>query len=160
MEVLAGGKPRFYWVDDNGAGHDCAFSGVNIVGSGWTHVTLVRDIANAKAYCYIDGVLKQTVTISSAIIESGYTNPICIGGDLRGSNSCSFLGKILNITAYSDIRTADEIAADFASESPDFEDDALIAHYDLTELGSVNNRDAIVDESGNGNEYGKNISLV
>ena len=151
MEVLANGVPRFYWIDDNGSAHDCVFSSVRIIGNNWTHVTFVRDIANGKAHCYINGVLEQTVNISSSVVESKYTTPICIGGDLRSGNSCAFLGKILNITAYSDVRTADEIAADYSADAPDYDDTALIAHYDLSKVNSESNREAIVDTTGNGN---------
>ncbi|MBQ8254520.1 MAG: metallophosphoesterase [Clostridia bacterium] len=151
MEVLAGGKPRFYWQIGSKA-YDYQFSNVNIINNCWTHVTLVRDIANSKAHCYINGELVQSVNISDAAIESGYTTPICIGGDLRGGNSCSFLGKIRSIIAYSDVRSADEIKADYTAVAPDYNDTALIAHYDLSELINVNGREGIEDLTENGND--------
>ncbi len=157
FEVLQNGVPRFYWQNGNGTSSgNCSFSGINIADGKWKHVAVVRDPAEGKAYCYINGVLAGTETISASTVETSYTNPICIGGDLRraeqNDNNCRFLGKINSITAYSDVRSAAEIASDYKADKPDYNDGSLIAHYDLTSITEKDNRDTIVDLSNNGND--------
>lgn len=111
-----------------------------------THLAFVMeevdDVTNVS--CYVDGVKVEE-------LASGYSQPtmkfelptsaFCVGGDHRTGNTSYFPGEIYSVAAYSDIRSADEIATDAAS-SVSTEDADMIAYYDLTNV-----TDAVVNNS-------------
>ena len=84
----------------------------------WVHVAVVRDEAAGKVSCYINGEFYQTSTV--AMEEYGYHTStqqlrgMCVGGDYRSGNTYYFKCEIKEIAIYSDVRTPDEIKADYA----------------------------------------------
>ena len=75
-----------------------------------------------KVSLYVNGVLKEIINATKSNMKSGWFSTVetlCVGGDRRtkdGDNCSYFRGEIKNVTVYSDLRTASEIAA-YASES-------------------------------------------
>ena len=147
FEVSNNGIPRLYIVEANGTVYDYKFTNLHVNTGEWVHLAIVRDAAKSKSYCYIDGELKQTLSIA-------YTYPIesiaalQIGGDYRGGNVQYFKGSIKSIALWDDVRTATEIQTDMNSVSGS----GLIAAYDLTAFEGL----VIEDLSSNGYD----VSLV
>ncbi len=110
----------------------------------WTHVALTVDTAEKKAICYINGAAAQTQTLTDeqigAINAVSFTEDNCKELYLGGMHDYSTVkwsmrGKLGSLAAYSDIRTADEIAADYLDyTSPDNSD--LQVAYVLNETGA------------------------
>ena len=148
MEIYTGGVPRFYAYYSSSKKVDIKFSDVNVNTAEDLHLTITIDTANGKAYCYVNGELKQTV--SKAVTETVSLNPYMIGGDLRADNDQYFKGSIKYAATYSDLRTADEVKADV--NGADTNDADLLFAYDLTAVGdnklkdlSKNKNDLVVD---------------
>ncbi len=156
FEIYNNGQPRFYW-NYGASTHSVIFDQVNVYNDCWTHLALVRDPENNTITCYVNGVAVQTKSVSSMAIESEYSVPMCIGADLRGGNAQYFKGYIRNATAYSDVRTSDEIASDAKAVAPDYNDSALIAHYDLTKTTTVGSTKAVEDLSNNANDLANRL---
>lgn len=155
FEIQSGGHPKLYMNDDPSLDptndiHDFIFSDVNVATGEKLHLAIVRDVANQELRCYVDGVLKQTISCSK------YTGPLqagsmSLGGDFRSGNAQYFKGTIYSAAMYSDVRTANEIQSDSASSTPDT--DGLIAAYDLNNLTSEN---CISDLSANNYDMFRN----
>lgn len=146
FEIHKNGQPRIYYIDDSKATGDYMFSAINIAKGEPVHVAIVMDRANSKAYCYIDGQLKGTIEAS---YPASITLPkIGVGGDLRSGNGQYFKGEIYDIRLYSDMRTSDEIKADYSENTLDTE--GLIAAYDFTDLDE--DTETISDLSANEND--------
>ncbi len=158
FEVHQGGRPRLYWTESNGKNSDWVFTGVNICTGEWVHMAIVRDADAGKVYCYIDGVLKQTLTMAA---DKGREDTIpagglCIGGDVRGGNGQYFKGAIREIAVFSEMRDEDQINSDMLS--PEGED-GLLAYYDLTDhKGGTDIPD--LGESGCDAKYFYNITWI
>ena len=123
----------------------------------WVHIAVIKDDAAGKAHAYINGEFVQTADAATG--EYGYftsgmdTPALCIGGDHRSGNSQYFKGEIREIALYSDIRTADEIKADYAGIKA--ENDNLMVWHKLS-AGTTEAKDL----SGNGYDFGPNKSKV
>lgn len=105
------------------------------------HVAIT--VNDSKALLYINGVLKETRTISSAYYDVIPSNKYMLGGDLRGNNEQWFKGEIKNVAVYSEPLTEAEIT----QAGVDYAQDKLICAYDLTK-SSIEER--IKDLSKNG----------
>lgn len=146
FEIHNNGRPRLYWTESTGKVADWIFDNVNVCTDEWVHVAITRSVSEGKVYCYVNGTLKQTLSIASdkgredIVLSSG----LYVGGDIRSGNAQYFKGAIRGIAVYSDVRTGDEIKKDMTK----IEDEAdLLACYELT---SHKRGDKIVDKSGNG----------
>ena len=143
FEVHANGTPRLFIVDASGNVTDLNFGQINLYNGKDTHVAIVRDATNKKAYCYIDGELRQT-------LGCAYTSdikvpaPLIFGGDLRSGNQQYFKGSIISAALYSTARSAEQIKNDYEGNTTDSTD--VVASYKTDRL--VNN--VIPDLSGNG----------
>ncbi|MBQ8254522.1 MAG: metallophosphoesterase, partial [Clostridia bacterium] len=135
LEIYTNGNPRLYWRT-NGVEVNLVFTKVNVITGEELNLTIVRDIANKTAYCYVDGVLKETKTWTNDIVELR-ERPSAIGSDKRLENRQMFKGALKNVTLYSDVRTADEVKAN----NVDTTDTALLCHYDFTASGSKKLKD-------------------
>lgn len=104
----------------------------------WYHLSVARDSTAGKIYCYLNGVLVQTVNnavFDDFVIEDTYA----VGGKLSTPNDTYFNGKIASIAVYSDCRTAEENNADYTATvdtkniaaAVNNNDTALVAAYDL-----------------------------
>lgn len=139
FEVSDNGVPRLYIVEASGAVYDYKFGNAHVNTGEWTHVAIVRDAAAAKAHCYVDGALKQTLSVNyTKEIDCGAN--LQLGGDYRGGNVQYFKGAIESVALWDDVRSATEIQADMASVSGA----GLIAAYDLATMRDGN----IADLSG------------
>lgn len=124
--------------------YDCLWN-VNLFTGDWTHVSIVKDVANRKLNCYINGTLAQSKSMPSAAynadaIESGISywgdGATMIGGNIHNTTQNSyFKGMIKKVTLYNDARTAEEIGADYVADTPNT--DGLIAWYDLSSVSAT-----------------------
>ncbi|MBE6560975.1 MAG: hypothetical protein E7662_07600 [Ruminococcaceae bacterium] len=84
----------------------------------WVHIAVVKDETAGKAHCYINGKFVQTSDTAAQpyayTVREKTPKPLCVGGDYRQENDQYFLGEIREIAVFSDVRTADEIKADYA----------------------------------------------
>ncbi len=131
FEVHQSGSPRLYWTESNGKNSDWIFTNINVCTGDWVHVAITRDVDAGKVHCYVDGVLKQSLSIAADkgredTIPSG---GLCVGGDVRSGNAQYFKGAIREIAVFSTVRTADEINDDMLMP---YGEDGLLAYYDLT----------------------------
>ena len=123
MEVMTTGVPRFYAhnVDASGKAtekNDLRFSDVNLFTGVWTHVVFTIDTENACVKLYVNGELAQTVTMTYTTLLDP-ANSYIIGGDRRSKNAAFCPGQIHSVAIYSDVRTADEVAADMLAPGAD-----------------------------------------
>ncbi len=129
FQVFANGHPGFYI---RGIGGDetlgVAFSDVNVYNGKKTHLAIT--VGNGSYKCYVDGVLAQTINgaaFSNFSVDMNST--MFIAGDFRDGNTQYFKGIVYDIAIFDDIRTADEIEADFQGVA--YTDESLIAAYEL-----------------------------
>lgn len=148
LEIHNGGKPRLYCVDDHKNTNVLTFDQVNVLTGDWVHLAIVVDPANAKADCYVNGVLKQTLTDIEYPTDVTVDKVLCLGGDWREDNPSYFKGEIRSVALYRDQRTAEEIAADAVAALPATDDMILGYAPQLDAYGSAPT--AIADLSGNG----------
>ena len=147
FEVYSNGAPRLYWVDSKGNIANFVFANVNLYNGEWTHVAIVCD--NMKIHCYINGELAQTLK-TSKLSQEACPDKFVVGGDLRSGNAQYFKGRIKSFAIYSDVRTADEVKADFKASTVDKE--SLIAAYDFSKIEAGKTPDKISDLGTNGND--------
>lgn len=143
------GQPRIYYCDDSKTVGDFRFKSINICTGEPVHMAIVMDIDASKAYCYIDGELKETLTGVAYPSSINYSS-IALGGDLRDGNAQYFKGEIYDVRIYSDMRSAEEISNDALGTSLD--ESELIAAYDTLGYSADNLPEKIEDKSGNGND--------
>ena len=145
FEIAANGHPRIFWSVATSKDASIIFDSVNVCTNSWVHLAIVRDKAAQKLHCYVNGQLKQSITMDSVANEDVIpAQGLCFGGDLRGENVQYFKGAIRSAAAFSDVRTAAEIQADMTS--PAGQDD-LMVYYDVTNQAVRTN---VTDLSGNG----------
>ncbi|MBR3988371.1 MAG: metallophosphoesterase [Clostridia bacterium] len=95
------------------------------------HLSIVTDINAKTISCYIDGKLVQTIkSVKSKLPFEEKFNPV-IGGEHKYGNAAYFTGVISSVALWSDVRTADEIAASF-TDGFDKADKNLLAAFDLS----------------------------
>lgn len=107
------------------------------------HLAIVKDNANKKAHCYINGVLKQTLNYTTSS-EAPRMETVIGSDQLFDVGKQYFLGYILSIRLYSDVRSAAEIVADYEGK---IDTDELLASYDFTK---VTNEEIIKDFGNKG----------
>lgn len=140
VEINGSGFPCIYYVMPDGTSKSSTFSLAKVSAGEMVHLTIVRDTEAKKVYCYINGVLKDSLKCTAVDYVPAY--PYGVGGDYRTGNDAYFRGDVLSVTMYADMRTAEEIAADVTA--PDLTDESLIVSYDLTAWGA----DAIAPAGG------------
>lgn len=151
FEITTNGRPRMYVVEyTSGAKaiHDVTFKSVDVRTGESVHVAITHDKAKAETYCYVDGVLKETIAGALNITDEVLNNPFMLGGDLRSGNAQYFKYEIEDVAIYSDTRGAEEIKA--AMKAVDTADSNLIAYYNTAKASSA----IIKDESNNGYHVG------
>jgi len=129
IEIFNNGVPRLYLITSAKKTVDVKFTEVDIRSDGFVLLSIVLDVANAKALCYVDGELKQSVSVSLSG-ELTYPELHMIGGDHREGNSQYFKGVIQSVVAYSDVRTAAEIEESMVKMDVD-DPDILVAYFFL-----------------------------
>ena len=151
--IHSGGHPRIYFVGDERNSETITFTEVNILGPDWVHLTLTLDLDRQEAKCYVNGALKQTITGLDRLSKSvTVDNPSYLGGDLREDNTNYFRGRIKSVALYNDVRTAEEVQADY--KAPLKGGEGLLAAYVLTEEKDL------PDLSGNGYDLTCNATWI
>jgi len=93
------------------------FDAVDVRQSRWVHIAVVRNKPAQSFELYVDGELAQTVALDVGTDIEGFLFNHVIGGDrlVVYAPSRYFEGKIRQVTAYSRVLTAAEIARDYAN---------------------------------------------
>ena len=108
IEISKNGNPRLYHRNANNVFDSLIFNNVDIrSNTQWVH--LVFTISGNRVSCYVNGVLKQTLTAANTIQLESTNADFIIGGDFRSGNSRSFKGRILELDLYSGILSAEKI---------------------------------------------------
>lgn len=144
MEINGNGIPCIYYFMPDGSSKSSIFTLAKVPAGEEVHLTIVRDTAAKKVYCYVNGEKKDSLKCTAIDYVPDY--PYGVGGDYRTGNEAYFRGDILRFTMYADIRTVEEIQADMTA--PDLQDADLIASYDLNTWGA----ETIAETSGTGND--------
>ena len=148
FEIYSNGQPRLFWSNSkNVAYSDAIFTSVNVCTGDWVHLTITRDVSEGKLHCYLNGEWKQSINLPEILAENVIPDQVmCPGGDLRNGNAQYFKGAIRSVVMFSDMRTAEEIAAD-KDRASFVGQDGLMVHYDMANHTA---KTAIADLSGNG----------
>lgn len=149
---LTNGYPAIYLMTLDGSKTSIGFSDAKLTRGVWHNVAITLDSETGVVSCYVNGTLKQTAVASNDIDFALSQNlPMTLGWNNTSSSNNAFKGAIKSVVLYSDVRDANEIAADrFAPEM----DGALIAYYDTEFYGC---REHIKDLSYNKNDLINNL---
>ena len=99
----------------------------------WTHIAILIEPQKNQLSCYKNGEFVQS---NSAAIRLGDMDarvidyPLVIGNDNRFGQEYGFKGRIASLSMYSDVRTAEEISADYQNAS--YTDPDTLAHWEFT----------------------------
>jgi len=143
FEIDTNGRPKLYMRYATGAEKRHSFN-FDVRTGEWLHLAIVNDYRKGVIYCYVDGEPVDRLNQSWTPVKSDM--PALIGNDYRFGEVYYFKGELHSVAVYSDVRTADEIRVDMASDVRSMEKDGLIAAWDLS---SVLNG-VMTDLSGNG----------
>lgn len=124
------------------------FDKVNVFSSKPVHMTITLDHAKQNVKCYINGVLKQTITSLPKVVQKPFvpTYRYVIGGDWYGGNPNYFRGELYSLGVWSDVRSASEVAEDYFV-GVNTADKALMAYYDLSLCDSCMKQDQSAKEN-------------
>ena len=101
----------------------------------YVHLAItVERIADGKdkTHFYYNGVLVDTIEYEVPAGIFGSSCNLVVGGDHRGGNVQYYKGNIKNVALFTDVRTADEIAADAASA----DSEVVFAYFSIKNGGS------------------------
>ncbi len=135
FEVYSNGQPRVFY-SSGGTTVNCTFTNTSLPMDGsWVHLAITHD--GTTLTCYVNGVDVETKQDDTFVAPTGAIKKSPrVGGDQRPGNEKYFTGKIKGVEVYSDVRTADEIKADYErllTKAPD--GDNLLAAYNFTRGG-------------------------
>ena len=161
FELREGGNPSIWWKPtSSSASQSLRFSDVDVATGQKLHLAVTFSTTEVK--CYVNGELKQTLTGDFADLAAEQMNNFAVGGDLRNGNIQNFKGNIYSVAVSSDVKSADQIAADM--KSVDYTSDSLLFAYDLTQTGNERLRDLSVNQNHltytNLSDSTKNASFV
>ena len=157
FDISHKGNPqlRYIYHDEYGEKIEYVFgfNNVDVRGTTPVRITIVHD--DSEMRCYVDGVLKQTRTVSNnangnKTVSSLPTDIISprsqvVGGDYSEGNKYYFKGKIYDVAAWADVRTVDEITTDVIGTA----DTDLLVAYDFA---GTSGDDVYQDLSANDND--------
>jgi hypothetical protein len=150
FEINASGQPRFYWYHGSGSAESIYFD-TKVPLKEWVHVVITRDASAKQVHCYINGVLKDSKTLSGQGLTDlpamGDKAAHALGGDFRSGNTYYFKGSLKSLALYRDCLTADQIAENYSNGKP-MDRSSLICYYYLAFMSA--NDAYITDFSGNG----------
>ena len=164
FEISTNGNPRLYFYTNGKKYRSFTFKDVDVRSDGWTHVAVVYDTANLQMLCYLNGEYASTLTDhdSGSGFPSGYYSAVpgqmALGGDLRNQkeptnlskrNEQYFKGALHDLAIFSDVRTAEEIRADFENGIT-LTEAGLISYYSLEDAAGY---EKIVDQTESGNHF-------
>ncbi len=107
LSVYTNGRPKLHFTDGK---KTVTHTFKTDIRTSSTAVNLAITVSGKTATLYLNGVKKETASLSRAIptINEGFI----IGGDNTSSNSNYFKGRIYSVNLFSDVRTASEIKKD------------------------------------------------
>lgn len=144
LEIRKNGNPYLYWRAGTSKSVTANFADIDLRTGEWTHIAVVSTATDAK--CYINGELKQTVENTFADVEVSSLSQFMIGGDFRADNTQYLKNTTLgSVSLYSDSRTAEQIAADYAAV--DYTASTLICAYDFSASGTERLKDYSANEN-------------
>lgn len=146
LEIHENGVPRFYYTDAAGNVRDYKFTDVDVRTGDWVHIALTFDYAQRAITVYLNGVAAQTIACETDLAADITRYKFVLGGDNRSNNGIYFKGQIRSVAAYSDVRTAEEIAASAEKGMNLYADDLLVSYL----LNKNSGGKDIKDLSGNG----------
>ena len=151
FEISENGVPRFYYHDAGANVRDIRFTEVDVRTGDWVHIAFTFDYANGVMSVYLNGELAQSITCTANLAEDITMYRFIVGGDGRSDNGNYFKGQIKSIAAYSDVRTAEELA-ESAANGVDSDAEGILVHY---VLNKDSGNDDIEDLSPNGYKISK-----
>ena len=156
FEIKTAGNPRIYIIDsaDEKTTYDVTFTSVNVYTGAPVHIAITFDHVAGQWCCYLNGVLKQTVAKEAPAVFS-MDKTLCLGGDLRTGNAQYFKGTIHNVACYSNVRTAQEIAADAVATAATVDQNGLTHYYDLSGITAGDMPATISSPVGKGPDFQK-----
>lgn len=140
LTVNKKGSPTLTWKVDEELQFVWNFKDVALESETWQHLTVVRDAAAGRIYCYVNGELADEIRVRGSadiVVE----RPYCVGGDHSPKNERPFEGEISSVAIFSVPRTAEQIKADM--QKP--EGEGLLCYYELAGA-----EETVEDLSGNG----------
>ncbi len=146
FEIHENGIPRFYYSDVGGNVRDLRFSNVDVRTGAWMHIALTFDFKGGLISLYINGKVAQTLPCTYDLAKDATRYQFVVGGDNRSNNGEYFKGQIRSVTAYADVRMAEEIARSATYGANLYADDIILS-YLLNENSAGND---IHDLTGNG----------
>jgi len=146
FEIYENGVPRFYYTDTVGNVKDIRFNNVDVRTGDWAHIALTFDFANRTISLYLNGEVAQTVKCDADLADDVTRYQFVVGGDNRSNNGNYFKGQIRSVSAYSDVRTAEEIAQSAKNGTNLYADDLILSYL----LNKNSGGKDIYDLSGNG----------
>ena len=143
------GQPRVMFRTQGGytSQGTYVFKEVNVATGEEVHLSIVIDKAAKQMHCYVNGVLKQTISKVITLNDYEQKHHYAIGGDQISGNGTCFPGLITSVAIWSDVRTAEEIKSDYTNGITTT-DTALMAAYNLKRCA----KHLTADLSGNGVE--------
>lgn len=91
-----------------------------LVGVGWNHVVCSYDSSNKKISFYLNGELKDSLTLTTGLIYSSTDSKLCIGAESgTGAKSDFYNGKIQDVRIYNRALTAAEVKINYEMSRPD-----------------------------------------
>ena len=126
LEIYDNGTPRFYFTDAAGNIKDYKFDQVDVRSNDFVHIALVVDYENRGVHFYLNGELAQTVAMDVDLAADITRYQFVVGGDNRSNNGIFFNGQIRSVAAYSDVRSAQEIARSAECGTNLYADDLLL----------------------------------
>ena len=127
FEIYDNGVPRFYYSDAAGNIKDIRFNNVDVRTGDWAHVALTFDYENGTISFYLNGEIAQIVLCDLDLADDITRYQFVVGGDNRSNNGDFFHGKIASVAAYSDVRSAEEIAHSAQHGTNLYADDLLVS---------------------------------
>lgn len=130
---LYNGHPSIYLMTLDGEKTSITFSDVTLTRGVWINIAITLDEESGTVSCYHNGALKQTATTTKPLdFELNKNLPLTLGWCNMSSTNYAFKGAIKSVALYSEVRSANDIAADrFVPEM----DSTLIAYYDAEFFG-------------------------
>jgi len=170
FEIEYAGHPRFFYTTESGGTAIHEFGKVDVRTGKWEHVVIVHDVENGEARCYLNGALADTLAYTEynsnhnggkqypvEAYSSNLNNDLyAFGADLQSiAYRQIFKGYIKELRVYGDVRSIEEIAADYAGTT-DYTDENFLLHY---QPDSSMMQGTVTDLTGNGHDAVYNQKL-
>ena len=151
LEIYEGGVPRFYYSDAAGNIKDIKFTNIDVRTGDFVHIALTFDFENKAIIFYLNGEAAQVIPCEADLADDITRYQFVVGGDNRSNNGIFFKGEIRSVSAYSDVRTAEEIKRSYENGTNLYADDILVSYL----LNENSGGKDIKDLTGNGYDIPK-----